>query len=364
MGVAEVDRRRGPRLREQPVSPPPSIERFPATRYQGSKLKVLGWLWEQLQSLEFDSVVDLFGGTGSVSYLFKVQGKQVHYNDCLRSNHLIGKALIENPSTRFERDDVSALLARRQRTYGDFIARTFGGIYYPDDENQLLDVLAQNLAELPGDYKQALAYHAVFQACIAKRPYNLFHRANLYMREASVERSFGNKATWDRPFADHIAKAASAASDAIFDNGRVNVATCGDAVRLEAQADLAYLDPPYISAKGVGVDYLGFYHFMEGLTEYSNWPERFDARYKHKPYRRVETPWASPARIASAFEAVFERWRDSILVVSYRSDGVPSVEELKRMLQRHKRKVTVRARDYQYALSTNQTSREVLLIAE
>jgi len=340
------------------------IENFPATRYQGSKLKVLGWLWEELQSLEFDSVVDLFGGTGAVSYLFKVHGKQVHYNDCLRSNHLIGKALIENPSTRLVPGDVASLLVRREQPYEDFIERTFGGIYYPDEENQLLDVVAQNLAELTEDYRQALAYHAVFQACIAKRPYNLFHRANLYMREASVERSFGNKATWDRPFADHLAKQAAVASGAVFDNGRANLATCADAVRLEGQADLAYLDPPYVSAKGVGVDYRGFYHFLEGLTEYRDWPKRFDARYKHKPYRRVETPWTQPARIASAFEAVFERWKDSILVVSYRSDGVPSIEELKRLLQRHKRSVTVRARDYQYALSTNQTSREVLLIAE
>ncbi|NVJ22272.1 DNA adenine methylase [Myxococcus sp. AM011] len=341
-----------------------SIENFPATRYQGSKLKVLGWLWEQLRPLEFDSVVDLFGGTGSVSYLFKVHGKQVHYNDCLRSNHLIGKALIENPSTRLAPEDVVSLLVRRKRTYEDFIARTFGGIYYPDEENQLLDVVAQNLAELTEDYRQALAYHAVFQACIAKRPYNLFHRANLYMREATVERSFGNKATWDRPFADHVAKQAAVASDAVFDNGRANLATCADAALLEGRADLAYLDPPYVSAKGVGVDYLGFYHFLEGLTEYRDWPKRFDDRYKHKPYRRVETPWTQPARIASAFEAVFERWKDSILVVSYRSDGVPSIEELKRLLQRHKRRVTVRERDYQYALSTNQTSREVLLIAE
>ncbi|MFY2563132.1 DNA adenine methylase [Corallococcus terminator] len=340
------------------------IENFPATRYQGSKLKVLGWLWEQLRPLEFDSVVDLFGGTGSVSYLFKVHGKQVHYNDCLRSNHLIGKALIENPSTRLEHSDMASLLVRRKRTYEDFIARTFGGIYYPDEENQLLDVVAQNLVELPDGYQRALAYHAVFQACIAKRPYNLFHRANLYMREATVERSFGNKATWDRSFADHLAKQAAVASDAVFDNGRANLATCGDAVLLEARADLAYLDPPYVSAKGVGVDYLGFYHFLEGLTEYRDWPKRFDDRYKHKPYRRVETPWTQPSRIGSAFEAVFERWKDSILVVSYRSDGVPSIEELKRLLQRHKRKVTVRARDYQYALSTNQTSREVLLIAE
>ncbi|AGC48129.1 hypothetical protein MYSTI_06856 [Myxococcus stipitatus DSM 14675] len=342
----------------------PSIEDFPATRYQGSKLKLLGWLWEQLAPLEFDSVVDLFGGTGSVSYLFKVHGKQVHYNDCLRSNHFIGRALIENPSTRLDGEDVAALVAPRAGRSSDFIARTFANIYYPEEENRLLDVMAQNLAAMPDGYKQAMAYYAVFQACIAKRPYNLFHRANLYMREARVERTFGNKVTWDRPFADHLLRLATEASRAVFDNGRANRATCGDAALLPGRADLAYLDPPYISGKGVGVDYRGFYHFLEGLTEYARWPELVDGEYKHRPYRRVDSPWTRPGRIASAFDEVFERWRDSILVVSYRSDGIPSVAELKRLLGRHKKRVVVRTLEYQYALSRNQTSREVLLIAE
>ncbi|WP_338863766.1 DNA adenine methylase [Myxococcus stipitatus] len=342
----------------------PSVENFPATRYQGSKLKLLDWLWAQLAPLKFDSVVDLFGGTGSVSYLFKVHGKQVHYNDSLRSNHLMGQALIENPSTRFEPEEVADLVTPKSRSYSDFIARTFANIYYPDAENRLLDVMAQNLAAMPAGYKQSLGYYALFQACIAKRPYNLFHRANLYMREARVERSFGNKATWDRPFVDHLTRRAADASRAVFDNGRENRATCGDAALIPGRADLAYLDPPYISGKGVGVDYAGFYHFLEGLTEYARWPERVDAEYKHRPYKRVDSPWNRPARIASAFDAVFDRWRDSVIAVSYRSDGIPSVDALKTLLERHKKKVVVRTLEYQYALSTNQKSREVLLIAE
>ena len=42
--------------------------------------------------------------------------------------------------------------------------------------------------------------------------------------------------------------------------------------------DLVYVDTPYISSKGVGVDYLHFYHFLEGLTDYDNWKSRIDYR--------------------------------------------------------------------------------------
>ena len=60
---------------------------------------------------------------------------------------------------------------------------------------------------------------------------------------------------------------------------------------------------------------------------------------------------------------VFERFSDSILAVSYRSDGRPSVDELAQMLRRFKGRVTCHAsRPSPYALSKNRGTREVLLI--
>ena len=38
---------------------------FPSTRYQGSKRKLLEWIWANVANLEFDSVLDLFGGSGT-----------------------------------------------------------------------------------------------------------------------------------------------------------------------------------------------------------------------------------------------------------------------------------------------------------
>ena len=65
-----------------------TFNRFPKTRYLGSKLKLLQWISENLKNLSFDSVLDLFGGTGAVSYLFKTQGKRVTYNDNLKFNFI------------------------------------------------------------------------------------------------------------------------------------------------------------------------------------------------------------------------------------------------------------------------------------
>jgi adenine-specific DNA-methyltransferase len=73
---------------------------FPSTRYQGSKSKLVDWIWEQIASYDFSTCLDAFGGTGAVAYRLKQEGKTVVYNDVLRFNYQFGKALIENSHIR------------------------------------------------------------------------------------------------------------------------------------------------------------------------------------------------------------------------------------------------------------------------
>lgn len=342
--------------------PKPSM---PRTRYQGSKRKLANWIGEQLAGVEFDTVLDAFGGTGSVSYELKRRGKAVTYNDHLKFNFQIGKALIQNGSGRLSPAAIERLLIRDpNRRYPDFVERTFAGIYFTDQENRWLDAAVHNIARIKDAARRALAWYALFQSAMAKRPYNLFHRRNLYMRQARVTRSFGNKATWDRSFEDHFRAFAAEANKAVFDNGRPCRALNRDALDLPDRFDLVYIDPPYVSAAGVGVNYRDFYHFLEGLMDYEKWADAIDWSSKHRRLVPVREAWTSPSDVADAFDALFERFAGAGLAVSYRSDGIPSIEDLRDMLKRYKSRVRVIRHDaYQYALSTNKRSREVLLIA-
>jgi adenine-specific DNA methylase len=337
----------------------------PSTRYQGSKLKILPWIWETIGSLKFQSVLDAFGGTASVSYLLKTSGKAVTYNDYLKFNWFIATALIENSQTRLSEPEIDFVLSRDPYiTYDDFIYRTFRDIYFTDEENQWLDTVCQNIPRLGGRFQRALAYYALFQACIVKRPYNLFHRKNLYMRTAEVERTFGNKSTWDTPFEEHFRTFAAEANAAIFDSRIPCRALCGDALQVPGHYDLVYVDPPYVSTKGVGVDYFDFYHFLEGMVDYTAWNQRIDYGKKHRPLKGPRSPWSYPQTTRAAFERLFERYADSILVISYRSDGIPSEEQIISLLQ-HQNKTVQRHHfgQYKYALSTNGVSKEVVIIA-
>lgn len=348
----------------QPSFFPNLTAEFPSTRYQGSKAKLVDWIWEQMADLDFTTCLDAFGGTGAVAYHLKQESKAVTYNDLLRFNYYIGLALIENSQVCLGPEEVDWLLQRHPEiTYPRFVQDTFPDIYFTYEENAWIDQMITNIHQLVDPYQFALAFFALCQACIIKRPYNLFHRKNLYLRFAEVERTFGNKTTWDRPFDEWFRVFVGEANRAVFDNGQINCALNYDAIDVPGEYDLVYIDTPYISRHGVAVDYQSFYHFLEGLTMYNEWGEHIDRRSKHRRLRPRPSNWADKRKIHTAFDRLFCRFQESILVVSYRSDGIPSELELVSLFKRYKRNVRVEHYGkYKYVLSTNSESKETLLI--
>lgn len=338
--------------------------KFPSTRYQGSKAKLVDWIWEQMAELDFLTCLDAFGGTGAISYRLKQEGKQVTYNDLLKFNYYIGLALIENKEIHLDYDEVKWILKRHPGiTYPTFIQDHFSDIYFTDEENAWLDQTITNIRQIGDQYKFALAFFALCQACIIKRPYNLFHRKNLYVRMAKVDRTFGNKTTWDKPFHEWFCNFVDEVNQAIFDNYQSNQATNFDAIDVPGEYDLVYIDTPYISKQGVAVDYLGFYHFLEGLTTYDEWEKLMDHRSKHRRLKKIPNDWTDKNKIHGAFDRLFRKYQNSITVVSYRSDGIPSEIELISLLEKYKHNIRVeRSGQYKYVLSNNSKSEEILLI--
>lgn len=340
---------------------------FPATRYQGSKRKLAAAIARELGArVDFDSALDAFGGTGAVAYRLKALKKCVTYNDLHRFNQLVGRALVENDAATLPLEEAARLTVRRpRRRYDDVVARCFEGVFFTAEENAWIDVTCQNIHRIADRRRQAVAFWALFQSCLVKRPFNLFHRANLALRRREVQRSFGNKVTWDRPFRDHFLRFVATANRAVFANGRGNRATRHDALRYPRDDfDLVYLDPPYMDRRGQSVDYLDFYHFLEGLAVYPRWEPRIDRRRKHRPLVHRPSPWCDRGRIHAAFAALFARFERCHLAVSYRGDGIPALDELCRLLAGiGRRPEVVPLGPYRYVLSTGSTSGEYLLVA-
>lgn len=295
----------------------------------------------------------------------KEEGKKVTYNDILPFNHIIGKALIENNGTLLNENDVEDILRIHDNiSYPNFIENIFKDIYYTDEENHWLDIVTTNINSINDEYKQAMAYFALFQSCIIKRPYNLFHRKNLYVRMQDVQRSFGNKKTWDTPFETHFRKFVQEANSAVFNNYEHCTSINRNVFDINQQYDLIYIDTPYINNDGLGLDYADFYHFLNGIVNYDNWDSMIDYSSKHLRLKRKANEWTDSQKIHNAFENLFDKFSESILVISYRSNGIPKIEELVKMLEKIGKDVMIyQSSEIKYVLS-NKQSNEVLIVAK
>lgn len=340
---------------------------FPTTRFQGSKRDIADWIWDQVSHIEFDSVLDAFGGTGSIAYKFKSNGVETHYNDYLKFNYHVGRSIIENSNTKLDDSDVKFLLqSHDEYDYPTFIQEEFEDIYYTDEENAWLDRMHVNINQLDNKYKRSIAYSALSQSALAKRPYNLFHRANLYMRTDETDRSFGNKTTWDRSFDDHFKEKVKEFNGAVFDNGRDNKCYNQDVLNWNdpPDTDIVYLDPPYYddSKKNGGTNYQFYYHFLDGFLQYDDWEDMIDDSVKTKRLEHEPSPWTKRDEVKGAFETVFDIFEDRDIVLSYNTAGYPTPEDLKEMLESIKDNVSISAKDYQYALSKKEDSADEILI--
>lgn len=351
------------------------LTKYPTTRYQGSKRKILPWIYENLKDLEFNTVLDGCGGSGSVSYLFKKMGKSVTYNDNLKFNYYIGKALIENQTEKFEFEDVQNLLNHQLET-PNLISRMFNGVYYLNKENRWLDKMGfgiMNMNHYTGqtlEYKKAIAYHALFQACLIKRPFNLFHRNNLNIRTADVERNFGNKTTWEKGFTKTFKEFINETNNCVF-NSNTNCRATNESIfdTEDIDYDLVYLDVPYLSKEGSNEtsNYLKCYHFLEGLVNYQNWESLIDTNTKNLRLKGSETNlYFNKEEIYNSFEALLSKFRRSTIVLSYKRGGIPSIDHLVKLMKRYKTNVYTRSQHYTYALNKQngnaKLNKEVLII--
>jgi len=334
-----------------------------STRFQGSKKRVLGWLLSNigLEDLEPGTFFDAFSGSGIVSYSFAQKGWEVTACDQLWHCGQAVEAFIGNQAQL----DVNQLLSEIDSSpIGpfQFLVSEYEDIFFPLDELRWLARAANRISQLPPD-EWAVAGWALSQSALSKRPYNLFHRANLNMRTREVKRSFGNKTTWEKPFPDHFRKfAAEALKFRLPDAPRPHVIV-GNACDVQGDFDLVYIDPPYLDSKGKSPPYRDFYGFLDLLIK-PNLSKTITSGKAHKPLMSgFDEMWSSEERATETFGRLFAQHHASTLVLSYRDDGRPTIDELKEILGEYKSDIEVVKVPISYALAHRAPAHETLLIA-
>lgn len=323
------------------------IERFPVTRYMGSKRKLLNEIWDVSKKFDFESVLDLFSGSGVVSYMYKAYGKKVISNDYMSMNAIAAKALVENNSVVLLQSDLNKILSNTE-IVDTFVQDTFKNIYFSDDDNAFIDLVRTNIRSLDNEYKRAIAMEALIRACTKKRPRGIFTYVG--------DRYNDGRRDLQKTFKEQFIDAVEIINAAVFDNGKNNQVYNEDAMSLMTEADLVYIDPPYYTPKSDN-EYVRRYHFVEGLAR--DW-KGVDIQYetKTKKFKSYPTPFSTRDGAADAFDRIFDQYSKSILVVSYSSNSLPNLDDMITIMKRHKRNVEVVPIEYRYSFGTrNNTKR-------
>jgi DNA adenine methylase len=318
--------------------PDDAVAEFPVTKYMGSKQRLLPFIREHLRGLKFESALDAFSGSGCVAHMLKQTGAEVHANDFLAFCFHTARATTENNATRLTRDDVNKLLKLNAKAKS-FVRETYAGLFFEEVDCAFLDNLWINIQSLKSPLKRSLALAAASRACMKKRPRGLF--------------TYTSKTGWDGrrdlrlSMREQFIEAVAVLNSCVFSNQKDNKAYHGDVFELPNDAaDLVYMDPPYISPYS-DCDYTRRYHFVEGYCTYWKGADIMHET-KTKKLRSYATAFAGRSGVVGAFRRLFAHFKNSIIVLSYSSNGIPTREDLVALLKEHKRSVVVHEAEHRY----------------
>lgn len=331
--------------RASSIDLPAQAKLYPEFRYMGSKKRLLPWIHQVLDGLDFESALDPFSGTGCVAYLMKSMGRRVHASDFLNFTSVIARATVENSATRLDGRAIRRLIDPTPSP-DDFISRTFNGVFYTPADLAFLDRVSRNIRQLENPHEQAMALAALFRSCLKRQPRGVFTVS-------------GNLSHYDDGRRDlrlsieeHFLEQIEVFNAAVFDNGRRNQATRADVFEATGRPfDLVYLDPPYVPRSDDNC-YVKRYHFLEGLSCY--WQGlHIDETTKVKKIAKRHTPFSYRRTAVEAFDRMFRQFSKSAIVLSYSSNGFPDLDQLVRLMRQHKAKVSVFERPHRYHFGTH-----------
>jgi adenine-specific DNA-methyltransferase len=308
----------------------------------GSKYKVVPFLIDILGGLSFETALDAFSGSGVVAYALKAMNKRVTANDFLSFTAAVATATIENPGVRLTDGDIQAITGP-SLDGRDFIRNTFHGLYFPDSDHEFLDSAWSHIDKLK-KYKRELAISALCLAAARKQPRGVFTVTSL--------RYDDGRRFLRAPLRDLFVEAAAEYNRVVMDGGPICRALCTDVFDVDNRHfDLVYLDPPYAPPRDDS-DYIKRYHFLEGLSVYWRGQTIMAGTMTKKLVKRF-TPFAYKRTVRGALLALFERFADSTIVLSYSTNSVPAEDEVIELLSRVKRKVDVFAVEHRYSFGTH-----------
>ncbi len=316
---------------------------YPRLRFMGSKYRLAPRLAEVFRSLPDGPAADAFSGSGIVSYTLKASGRSVVANDHLAFAATLVEAVVQNAGDLLTPGDVDAICSGNLDGRA-FIATTFAGLYFPDEDHRFLDAAWSHIDGLDGG-KRAIAIGSLCLAAAWKQPRGVFtitsprYDDGRRQMRMSLEALFREAAVnFNAAVFDHPEAAGRSVHGEVFDLDPEGFA-------------VAYLDPPYAPPRD-DTCYIKRYHFLEGLATY--WRgQQIMWETKTRKLAKRHTPFAYTRTVVEALDRLFGHFASAALVVSYGSNAALPVEDLESLLRGHKRIVERIEIPHRYAFGTH-----------
>ncbi|MCD6435400.1 MAG: DNA adenine methylase, partial [Clostridiales bacterium] len=264
--------------------------------YIGNKRKLASNIIKTIDSygIKYDSVLDLFCGSSSMSMAFKILGKSVYCNDIMQSCYMNALAFILNGEVTLTEDEKKFLLSN----VPDIEIDPFFSDYedrFTKNEIRFLNNYHYNIGELFSPFlsdgltriKSALCFayiqNYIMEHCfvggrlnngqvIAKLEHRMNHARNKNRNtNEGMEMSF-NDIQWNNPIPD-----TKGANYNVF--GLDAIYLLENLEKFDISPDLCYIDPPY---GGDQSDYSSMFDFIEGYINFQKKEDRSDSKARQK----------------------------------------------------------------------------------
>ena len=292
---------------------------FPSSRYMGSKNKIIKDLHDVFKKHSFNSALDLFSGSSSVSYLLKAMGKKVISNDYMSFASNISNAIISNNKTKLNKKDLD-LLTKKPKKYDKFVQSKFNGIFFSKEDNDFIDIIRHNAQKLT-KIKKTLALAAITKACQKKQPRGLFTFKGFRYDDGRLDLR--------KNIRDQFFDAVNVFNRSVFDNNQKNISLNKNFIDVNNNADLIYIDPPYFS-KLSDNGYVRRYHFLEGIVK--SWKGvEIQEKSVVKKFKNYPSMFDTESGSKSAIEFLIKKYSKKIIVFSYSSNSLPNINFFKKI---------------------------------
>ncbi|QFR50218.1 DNA methyltransferase [Sulfurimonas lithotrophica] len=234
-------------------------------RYLGNKNSILPFIDEIIQSEvgEFDSLCDIFSGTGVVGEYFNAKDKKIISNDLLYQNFISLNAFLNDED--YDEKKVLNYIAEFNAstpTKANYFSKNFGGRYFSDEVAKKIGFIRQEIKKLYiSDAINLKEKHILITSLnyAIDRIANTVGHYDAYIKKEIREQSFEMKML-----------------DIDNEKNALNEVHNTDANMLirDIECDVLYMDPPYNSRQ-----YCDAYHLLENLSLWQK-PEVFGVAKK------------------------------------------------------------------------------------